>query len=285
MTSVRRALGIVGPLSTQRTVPAPAPVEWSVSGHPLLVCPSTDHDSFKSNLPPAVFQASVLCIYKVDGLKPTATMSSVLNALIDDPKFSPHAVRRIWIAPVASFDDKPEPLKFSSRQLLMETDGEPVTLSARTLSRICEADKLGRCMGTLQSTDFCPWLGQMQCINNLIFKNSTLGSRRSKLRYQEWDKSAPVGKTPDQSTTSPATVRIGSLHLPSNVSAKGGAGPERRDSPPRSLSYRDATAGVGRRSFTTSPPPVPLPLQPCVLLVVVVACGIEAKLLVQEQWL
>ena len=255
VTSVRRALGMVGPLSAQRIEPDPVPVEWSVSGHPFLVCPSTDHDSFKSNLPPAVFQASTFGVYKVDYLKPNSTVSSVLSALLDDSKFSPHPVRRVWLSPVASFSDKPEPLKNSSRQLFVETDGPPVSISAKTLNRMCMVNKSGRCMGSLQSVDTCPWLPPMQNINNLIFKNSTMGSRRSKLRYQEWDKSTPAGTKADQSiNSSPSTLKIGSLVLPGKL----GADSPRGDSPPRSKSYRDAAAGAGKRS-STSPPRTPSP--------------------------
>ena len=255
VTSVRRALGMVGPPSAQRLDPDPVPIEWSVSGHPFLVCPSTDHDSFKSNLPPAVFQASTFSVYKVDCLKPNSTVSSVLNALFDDSKFSPHSVRRVWLSPVAFFDDKPEPLQNSSRQMCVETDGSPVVISAKTLNRICTANKSGRCMGSLQSVDTCPWLPPMQSINNLIFKNLTMGSRRSKLRYQEWDKSVSAGTKADHSTSSsPPKITVGSLVLPAKV----GADSLRGDSPPRSKSYRDAAAGAGKRS-STSPPRTPSP--------------------------
>ena len=260
VTEVRKALGMVGTPTALRRLPPPAPVEWTVSGHPFLVCPSTEHESFKSNLPPAVFQASTLTVYKLDCLRPDCTLSMVLQVLAEDQKFSTENVRRVWIAPLAHFDDNPEPIQFSTRSLCFETEGGTVTLSQRTLATICMLDRTGRCKGALATLDSCPWISQFWDICNLVFKNATMGSRRTTLRYQEWKKALPVAHTTEaKSAASPTMLKIGSLTLPARSSNTGVAEADSRTSPPRSLSYRDATAGPARRSFPPSSSRSPSP--------------------------
>ena len=138
-TRVQKALGLIGNLTTQRVLPPPGPVERSPAHHPFLFCPPLC-DSVKSNLPPACFDASSRSISMVDTLRPDITVQKVALTLAADPSFSADGVARMWIATPSLYDDKPNRVALTSRQLMIEWTGAVPRISSFTLARICKTN-------------------------------------------------------------------------------------------------------------------------------------------------
>ena len=265
-TRVQKALGLIGNLTTQRVLPPPGPVERSPAHHPFLFCPPLC-DSVKSNLPPACFDASSRSISMVDTLRPDITVQKVALTLAADPSFSADGVARMWIATPSLYDDKPNRVALTSRQLMIEWTGAVPRISSFTLARICKTNSRGGILGAHSELETIPWLQPMLDINNIAYKNiAAVGSRSAQLSFPNWSRKAPNSAASGVKTAttpnSASTVNVGhNLVLSADIASMlgfsantGDTSTMRSPSPPRAISYKDAATASSAPAPLRSPP-------------------------------